>query len=429
MPLPADPVFPDAPAIAALSALDEPLPATGRPDAETAALLRDVAAPATVRSTGPDYFGFVIGGTLPAAREADHWVTDHDQCAVGHAGSPAAHALEARAAAWVLDALDLPRGGAVAFGTSATAGGLSCLTAARHALLHRLGWDFARHGLDGAPPLRLLVPETAHVTVLKAARILGFGLDRLARMPCDASGLVDPGRLPPLDDRAIVVLQAGEVNTGGFDPFAAVIPRARAAGAWVHVDGAFGLWARASALRPLTDGIEGADSWTVDGHKWLNTPYDGAMAIAREPRWLAEAMRAAAAYSEGQAGDQMHLTLEFSRRARGVPIWAALRSLGRAGVAEMVERHHRLARRIAAGLAAEGIAVLNAPVPLNQVLARCGTDAETTALVAAVQESGEAWFGPTLWQGRPAFRISVSNWQTREAHADALVALIGRLRP
>ncbi|MBM2575722.1 aspartate aminotransferase family protein [Jannaschia sp. Os4] len=418
------PVFPAPEAVAALSRLDEPLPDTGRPDAETAALLREVAAPATVASTGPDYFGFVIGGTLPAARDADHWVTDHDQCAVGHVGSPAAAALERVAGAWVLDALDLPRGAAVAFGTSATAGGLSCLTAARHALLARQGWDFAACGLDGAPRLRLVVPETVHVTILKAARILGFGTDNLVRMPCTPAGTVDPARLPAFTDRDIVVLQAGEVNTGGFDPFAAVIPAARAAGAWVHVDGAFGLWARASARRALTEGVDGADSWTVDAHKWLQVPYDCGMAIVREPEWLARAMNAAAAYAEGQAGDQMHLCLEFSRRARGVPAWAALRSLGRDGIAAMVDRHCALAGRIADGLAALGLEVLNAPPPLNQVLARGRDDAETAAILAHVQGSGAAWFGPTMWHGRPAFRVSVSNWRTREAHADALVALV-----
>lgn len=290
-------------------------------------------------------FGFVIGASLPATPAAERLALAWDQCASSAVNSPAAAAIEKAAARLVLEALALPRESAVGFGTSATACGLACLTAGRRTLLARAGWDFDHDSLTGAPEIRVVVPETVHVTVLKALRVLGFGTGRLVRAPCDAHGRVDPERLPPLGDRTILCLQAGEVNTGEFDPFADLIPRAKAAGAWVHVDGAFGLWARASGpARRLTDGVEDADSWTTDGHKWLNTPYDGAMAICRDAGALAAAMNADAVYSQAEPDAQKNLTLEFSRRARGLPIWAALRTLGRTGVEEMVERHRRQAR-------------------------------------------------------------------------------------
>jgi len=327
----------------------------------------------------------------------------------------------------VLDALDLPRESAVGFGTSATACTLGALATARRALLARQGWDFDRQGLAGAPEIKVVVSELVHITVKKALRILGFGLDRIVYASVDADGGVDVSRLPPLDDRTVLCLQAGEVNTGGFDPFAQAIARAREAGAWVHVDGAFGLWARTSSLAPLTAGIEQADSWTTDAHKWLNTPYDCAMVICRDARALAEAMNSDAVYMSAGADAQKNLTLEFSRRARGVPVWAALRTLGRSGIAQMVERHHAQAQRIGEELSRLGFEVLNRVV-LNQVLFRCSTDAGTQALRSAVQASGETWFGGTIWQGRPALRISVSSWRTRDEDVQALVQLLARLR-
>ncbi len=422
-------VFPDAGALAALARLDEPLPDAGRDGADTLALLDAVGSPGTVASNGPHYFGFVVGAALPAAAAAERLMLAWDQCASAFDNSPAAATLEAVAAGWVLDALDLPRESAVGFGTSATACGIACLTAARRALLARAGWDFDRRGLDGAPALRVVVPETAHVTVRKALRVLGFGLDHLVVAPVDAHGRVDPARLPPLDARTILCLQAGEVNTGEFDPFAEVVPRARAAGAWVHVDGAFGLWARASAAAaPLAAGAEQADSWTTDGHKWLNTPYDGAMAVCRDAGALAAAMNGDAVYATAGAGPlgrdaQKNLTLEFSRRARGVPVWAALRTLGRSGVAALVDRHRAQARRLADGLRAAGFDVVNRVV-LNQVLVRCATDDATLRARADALASGELWFGATVWRGRPAFRLSVSSWRTTDADVDAAIARI-----
>ena len=353
-----------------------------------------------------------------------------DQCASTFDNSPVAATVERVASRWVLEALDLPRESAVGFGTSATACTLGALATARRTLLARQGWDFDRQGVMGAPEIKVVVSELAHITVKKALRILGFGLDRIVYASVDAHGRVDAARLPPLDERTILCLQAGEVNTGEFDPFGPIIARAREAGAWVHVDGAFGLWARtasSAALSGLCEGIDGADSWTTDAHKWLNTPYDCAMVICRDAKALAEAMNSDAAYLSASADAQKNLTLEFSRRARGIPVWAALRTLGTSGVAAMIERHHAQARRIGAELERLGYEVLNRVV-LNQVLFRCESDAQTQALRSAVQASGETWFGGTTWQGRPALRISVSSWRTRDEDIEALVQLLASLR-
>ncbi|KVU68024.1 pyridoxal phosphate-dependent decarboxylase family protein [Burkholderia ubonensis] len=419
-------VFPDAAALANLAAFDEPLPERGKPADDVLRLLDGAGSPATVASNGPNYFGFVIGAALPAAAAAERLMLAWDQCASSFDNSPVAATIERQAARWVVDALDLPRDSAVGFGTSATACTLVAIAAARRALLARKGWDFEGDGLIGAPEVKVVISALAHVTVKKALRVLGFGMKRIVVAPVDAHGRIDPDRLPPLDDMTIFCMQAGEVNTGEFDPFAVLIPRAKAAGAWVHVDGAFGLWARASSKAALTDGIDGADSWTTDGHKWLNTPYDGAMVICRDADALAVAMNAAAVYSSAERDAQMNLNLEFSRRARGIPIWAALRALGRDGVAAMIDRHCALASRVATGLRAAGYDVLSRVV-LNQVLVRAATDAQTVAIREAAQASGEVWFGPTVWQGRPAFRISVSSWRTEEAHVDRLVDLLAGL--
>lgn len=419
-------VFPSDEVIAALAAFDEPLPEHGSPSEDTLKLLDDVGSPATTASNGPHYFGFVIGASLPVAAAAERLMLAWDQCASTFDNSPVSATLERVAAGWILDVLDLPRGSAVGFGTSATACTLTALVAARRALLARQNWDFDRQGLSGAPEIKVAVSALVHITVKKALRVLGFGLDQIVYIPVDGHGCVDVARLPPLDERTILCLQAGEVNTGAFDPFDQIIPIAQKAGAWVHVDGAFGLWARASSLARLTQGIEQADSWTTDAHKWLNTPYDCAMTICRDARALAEAMDSDAVYSSASVDAQKNLTLEFSRRPRGIPVWAALRSLGRQGVAELVERHCAQARRIGDGLTRAGFEVLN-QVTLNQVLFRCSTDAQTLAVRAAVHASGEVWFGGTVWQGRPAMRISVSSWRTQDADVDALLTLMARL--
>lgn len=421
------PVFPPPAAIAALQAFEQPLPEQGLNDQEVLRQLDEIGSPATVASNGPRYFGFVIGATLPAAAAAERMVLAWDQCASSFDNAPVADVLERTAGRWVLEALDLPRSSAVGFGTSATACTLASLSAARRALLARKGWDFDGDGLIGAPEVRVVVSATCHITVKKALRILGFGMNRLIVAPTDAQGRIDPAQLPALDDLSILCLQAGEVNTGEFDPFAELIPRAKAAGAWVHVDGAFGLWARASSSAHLATGVELADSWTCDGHKWLNTHYDGAMAICREADALATAMNSDAAYASASKDAQKNLTLEFSRRARGVAIWAALASLGRDGLRALIDRHIRQAGHLAERLRAGGYPVLNR-VLLNQVLVRGDSDAQTVAIREAAQASGEVWFGPTIWQGRPAFRLSVSSWRTTDADIELLADLLLRLK-
>ena len=421
-------VFPDAEALDGLDGFAGPFPEHGAPASATLELLDSRGSPATVVSNGPNYFGFVIGASLPSAAAAERLMLAWDQCASSFDNSPVAATLEKVAAGWVLDALDLPGHSAVGFGTSATACTIGCLTAARRSLLARNGWDFDRDGLFGAPDIRVVISDVAHVTVIKALRILGFGQSRLIVAPTDERGRIDPDRLPPIDNATILCLQAGEVNTGEFDPFAALIPRAKAAGAWVHVDGAFGLWARASThAASLTEGVELADSWTTDGHKWLNTPYDGAMAICRDAEALAQAMNSDAVYASAAKDAQKNLTLEFSRRARGIPIWAALRTLGRTGLAQLVDRHIAQATRLGEGLRAAGFDVVNRVV-LNQVLVRGKDDAETVRIRQSVQASGKAWFGPTIWRGRPAFRLSVSSWRTQDSDIEALIGLLVRSR-
>ena len=414
------PPYPSAQAIDGLAAFVEAFPANGRPDGETLAMLDDIGSPATAVTTGPRYYGYVVGGVLPAAAAAERMVLAWDQRASSHTSSPAAAVIERQAGRWVLDALNLPRESAVGFGTSATACTIACLSAARRTLLARQGWDWDRHGVVGAPPVRIVASATIHVAVSKALRILGFGLGNVVSAPVDAFGRVDPGQLPELDAGTILCLQAGEVNTGAFDPFAAIVPIAAAAGAWVHVDGAFGLWARASSSHHLCDGVDLADSWTADGHKWLNTPYDSAFSVCRDAGALEAAMSSDADYSPSEPYAQQNMTLEFSRRARGIPIWAALRSLGRDGLCELVDRNIDQARRISDGMTYIGF---DLPVPtfLNQILARAGSDEATRSICHAVQRSGAGWFGMTRWNGRNAIRISVSSHRTADADVTALL--------
>lgn len=422
------PVFPDEQACQALSGFDEALPENGQDAQSVLQQLVRLGTPATVASAGPNYYGFVIGASLPVAAAADRIALAWDQCASSYVNSPVADAIERTAARWLLDILDLPRHSAVGFGTSATACALTALSTARRVLLARNGWDLDRQGVAGAPPLRVVCPDTIHITVRKVLRVLGFGDANIVTAPSDDRGRLRLDAFPRLDARTLVCLQAGEVNTGGFDPFTTLIREARKAGAWVHVDGAFGLWARASRTHAdLTEDVDLADSWTLDAHKWLNTPYDGAMVICRDANALAEAMNSDADYAKADAGAQKNRGLEFSRRARGIPIWAVMKGLGRQGVADMVERHCAQARRIADGLSEAGYTVLN-EVVLNQVLVRADTDAQTQAILTAAQQSGRVWFGPSVWQGRPAFRISVSSWRTESRHIETLIDLLTRLK-
>ena len=417
------PPYPSPEALRELAIFQEPFPEGGRTANETLDLLDRYGSPATAVTTGPRYFGYVVGGVLPAAAAAERMVLAWDQRASTFASSPAAAAIEKVAGAWILDALDLPRASAVGFGTSATACTITCLSAARRTLLARKGWDWDQDGAIGAPPVRVVASAAIHVAVSKALRILGFGLRHVIPAPVDPFGRVDPNQLPDLDAGTILCLQAGEVNSGAFDPFAELLPRVRETGAWGHVDGAFGLWARASSAAALCEGIDAADSWTADGHKWLNTPYDGAFSICRDARALEAAMSSDAAYAPSEPGAQQNLTLEFSRRARGIPIWAALRSLGRDGLREMIDRNMVQAKRIGKAMQRIGYH-LPTPVVLNQVLARASNDENTKRVCALMQESGAGWFGTTRWDGRAALRISVSSFRTSDEHVDDLITAL-----
>jgi glutamate/tyrosine decarboxylase-like PLP-dependent enzyme len=425
-------VAPDPAAVAALSRLDGALPATGSPPAATLALLDEAVSPATMAMAGPRFFGFVIGGSLPAALAANWLAGAWDQNTGYYNITPGTARLEQVALRWLVELLGLPESTTGGFVTGATVANFTALAAARHAVLERAGWHVEADGLFGAPPIHVVVGEEAHPTLLKSLGLLGFGRNRLTRVAVDGQGRMRADALPPLSGLTILCLQAGNVNTGACDPCGPLIEQAHRAGAWVHVDGAFGLWAAASPrLRAQVAGIERADSWATDAHKWLNVPYDSGLAFVRDPHALPAAMAITAEYlpSETPERNPSDYTPELSRRARGVEVWAALHSLGRAGIVEMVERHCRQAQRFAHRLAAAGHAVLN-EVALNQVLVAFGDAERTRRVVAALQADGTCWCGITVWQGRTAMRISVINWSTRdedvERSIDAILGVAAR---
>jgi glutamate/tyrosine decarboxylase-like PLP-dependent enzyme len=411
-------VTPSARALQRLDELKHRLPQTGLDAREVVRRLDEIGSPATVATTGGRYFGLVIGGALPATVAANWLAAAWDQNACSRWTSPIAAALEDVSLQWLKELFELPSGVEGAFVTGASMANMAALASARHALLSRLDWDVEAKGLYGAPELRVIVSEEVHVTVLKALALLGLGRERVIQVPTDRQGRMRIDSLPVLDNRTIICVQAGNVNTGDFDPAAEVCRRAKEAGAWVHVDGAFGLWALANRdFAALTKGLAEADSWATDGHKWLNVPYDSGIVLVRGTADLRTAMSASAAYlAEGAAGDRepSHYTPESSRRARGVEIWAALLNLGRDGVAGLVERTCRHARAFAQGLKDHGFEILN-DVVLNQVLVSCGSPEATKAMIGHLQAGGVCWCGGTVWQGRTAMRISVSNWATTEA--------------
>jgi glutamate/tyrosine decarboxylase-like PLP-dependent enzyme len=423
-------VFPTAEALRRLEELGGALPAGPSDAAEVLALLDEVGSPATVTSTGGRYFGFVTGGAMPVTLAANWLAGAWDQNAGLQVQSPVSAALEEIAGGWLVELLGLPRGTGVGFVTGATAANFSALLPARHAVLERAGWDVEAQGLFGAPPVTVIAGDEVHVSVLKALGMAGFGRERIVRVPVDAQGRMQADALPKIAAPAIICMQAGNVNSGAFDPAEEICRAAHAAGAWVHVDGAFGLWAAAAPGRAhLARGIAEADSWATDAHKWLNVPYDCGIAFVREPRNLQAAMSINAAYLvRGEKREPYQFTPEMSRRARGAEVWAALRSLGRAGLAEMIERNCRLAARLAEGLKAAGHKILN-EVALNQVLASFGTDDETRRVIAALQEDGTCWCGGTVWHGRAAMRISVSSWATTEEDVERSLEAMVRVAP
>ena len=424
--LPERRVAPDPAAVAALGRWDTALPEGPTDPHEVLRLLDEIGSPATIAIGNPRFFGFVMGGLLPVALAAN-WIAGawHQNSGMVSV-TPVSARLEEISLRWLVELFGLPPGTGAGFVTGATMANFSCLAAARHAVMERAGWDVEANGLFGAPPITVVVGAEAHATLFKALGMLGLGRSRVFTVPVDREGSLRADAFPAITGPTIVCLQAGNVNSGSIDPLEGVIPRAKAAGAWVHVDAAFGLWAAAApSLRARVAGIALADSWATDAHKYLNVPFDSGLALVRDPAMLRAAMAVHTAYLPGGAPrDPFDYTPELSRRARGVEIWSALRSLGRSGVAELVERTCRHATRFAAGLRAAGFEVLN-DVALNQVLVSFGEPARTQRAIASLQADGTCWCGGTVWQGRTAMRISVCNWATTEADVErSLEAMI-----
>jgi glutamate/tyrosine decarboxylase-like PLP-dependent enzyme len=427
------PVWPRASLDEMLARFGGALP-DGGADAEVVVRdLADGADPGLVAIPGPRFFGFVIGGTLPAPLAADWLVSAWDQNAGSSTMTTAAVALERVAGEWILDLLGLPPGASVGFVTGAQVSNFACLAAARSAVLRRRGWDLAEQGLHGAPRVRLIVGEHRHGSVDRAARFLGMGRADIVVATADDEGRMLPAGLDAAlevcaDDPVIVCLQAGEVHTGAFDPFAELVPKARAAGAWVHIDGAFGLWAGASeSLAHLVSDAAEADSWTTDAHKTLNVPYDCGMAIVRDPADSISVFRAGGDYLMYTSLDPWDVTPELSRRARGVPVWAALRSLGRTGVAGLIDRLRANAVALEAGLRRIPGVTIVAEVPFTQVMFRLDDDAATRALGAAILADGTAAVTPAEWHGRAVLRCSMSSWATSEGDIELTLQAFERL--
>jgi glutamate/tyrosine decarboxylase-like PLP-dependent enzyme len=430
-----------------LEAFGGPLPDRGEAPGEVVSELARIADPGLIASAGPRYFGFVIGGGLPGGLAADWLTSAWDQNAGLYAIGPSASVAEEVAGRWLIELFGLPADSSIGYSTGATMASFTGLAAGRHRVLERTGWNVEEDGLQGAPEIAVVVGAEAHVTIHVSLQMLGLGRNRVHKVEADEGGRMRPDRLRAvlagLRGRPVLVCaQSGNVNTGAFDPLPEIVAAVRELpNAWLHVDGAFGLWAAvAPSLRHLTAGLADADSWTTDAHKWLNVPYDSGISIVRDVAAHHAAMTLGAAYYVETAGaerDPYNWVAESSRRARGFPIYAALRELGRDGLIEMIERCCALARRMADGLRdAPGVTILN-DVVLNQVLVRfappdapdadaAAIDAFTREVIAAVQADGTCWLGGTTWHGMAAMRISVSNWSTTEADADLSVAAIRR---
>jgi glutamate/tyrosine decarboxylase-like PLP-dependent enzyme len=410
-------------AVKRLSELDFDLPDEQTDAKAVIDLLDRIGSPATVATTGGRYFGFVNGGSVPAAL-ASSWLVDvWDQNAALNVMSPVAIALEEIALKWLLDLLGLPKGSGAAFVTGATMANLTGLAAARHAVLERVDWDVEANGLFGAPEITVIVGAEAHATLHKALGLLGMGRNRVVTVPADNQGRMRADALPAMNGPTIVCIQAGNVNTGSFDPAVEVCEAAHQAGAWVHVDGAFGLWAAVAPNRAhLTAGFAAADSWATDAHKWPNVTYDSGLAFVRNPQHLRAAMSLTAAYlPQAYRREPLDYTPEASRRARGVAVWATLFSLGRKGIADLVERTCVYASRFAEGLNSAGYQVLN-DVVINQVLVFFGDEETTRRVIAGIQADGTCWCGETVWQGKVAMRISISSWATTETDVERSLA-------
>ncbi|MEP6619709.1 MAG: aminotransferase class V-fold PLP-dependent enzyme [bacterium] len=429
------PVSPRPEAVAALSALNIALPQAPTDPRVVLQQLDDIGSPATMAMAGGRFFGFVIGGALPATVAASWLATAWDQNTGLYNSTPGTAVIEDVALRWLVDVLGLPEGTSGGFVTGTTVAHITALATARHSVLAKVGWNVEADGLFGAPPVTVITGAEAHPTLYKALGVVGLGRNRVVKVPVDSQGRMRVSDMPRINGPTIVCVQSGNVNTGAFDPAGEICDIAHDAGAFVHVDGAFGLWARASGeLAHLGAGIERADSWATDAHKWLNVPYDSGVAFVRDKDALRAAMAVTAEYlpTDTDHRNPSDYTPELSRRARGVEVWAALLALGRDGVDEMIARHCRQARRFAERLSAAGFEILN-EVVLNQVLVTFGDAARTKAIIAAIQAEGTCWAGVTVWQGRTAMRISVISWATSDADversADAMIRIAQSTRP
>jgi glutamate/tyrosine decarboxylase-like PLP-dependent enzyme len=421
-------VSPSDAALAALQIFREPFPEAPCDPQDVLEMLDKFGSPATVTTTGGRYFGFVIGGTLPAAMAANCLAAVWGQNVALRVMSPVAAELEEIVIRWTCEALGLPLDCAGGLVTGATMANFTALAAARYALLAREGWNVVEDGLFGAPPIEVVAGAEIHASGLKALNMLGLGRSRIKLVEVDDQGRIRADKLPKLSRNTIVCIQAGNVNTGAFDPAAPVCAAAHEQGAWVHVDGAFGLWAAASPkYRHLMNGFEQADSWATDAHKWPNASYDCGLAIVRNGGALRASMGLTAAYlAPGTKREPMHHVPEASRRARGVELWAALKSLGRSGLADLIERTCAHARQFAEGLRAAGFAVLN-EVVINQVLVTFGDPHKTQEVIRRIQDEGTCWCSGTVWKGKTAMRISVSSWATTSEDVDRSLAAIIRI--
>ncbi|MBV7256131.1 aspartate aminotransferase family protein [Pacificimonas sp. WHA3] len=413
--LAARPAYPSPLDLAQLADLDTNLPRTGEEPAEVLHQLATLGNRTAVPTTGGRYFGFVTGGVLPIGLAARILADGWDQASALHVMSPLAATLEELCERWIVKLLGLPEETLAGFVTGTSMATLCAFAAARHHLLKQLGWNTHDKGLAGAPPLRVIVNENAHSCIWRALRLLGFGENQFEKVRTDFQGRILTDQLPVIDNRCLVILQAGDVNTGSFDNFAAMSKITFQTGAWVHVDGAFGLWAACSpAYRNLTGGVEFADSWACDAHKTLNAPYECGLVLCRHEAAYREAMHTGASYAPlTQQRDGMALVPEMSRRARAIEIWAILRSLGRDGVAALVERLAKRANQMADLLVQAGIPVIN-DVVFNQVLVQFGDDGMTNRILGRIQASGECWCGGSRWKGRSVIRFSVCSWATTE---------------
>lgn len=422
-------VAPSSAALAGLKAFDVPLQDHPMSAKEIVEELDTFGSPATMAIAGPRFYGFVNGSALPAALAANWLSTAWEQHGGFVVSAPGSLMLEQVALRWMIGLLRLPPESVGAFVTGTTAACISAFAAARQSVLARSGWDADAHGLFGAPPITVIVGAEGHSTLMKALGVVGLGRRRVVTVPVDGQGRMRADALPAISGPTILCLQAGNVNTGSFDPFAEVIAKVRAVDApvWVHIDGAFGIWARVAPARAyLTEGIELADSWATDAHKWLNAPYDCGMVIVRDGDALRKAMALKADYLPSDPANPCDFTIEGSRRPRGVDAWACLRALGRSGLADLVERNCRQATCFADAFRAAGFPVLN-DVVINQVLVSFGEAERTRAVIAAVQEEGTCWAGGTVWQGKTAMRLSVISWATTDTDVDRSIAAILRI--